>query len=86
MVGIDIKRKRKSIEHAEQVKLVQRVRAFHPDVLIAAIPNGGDRSASERVRLHGEGVLAGLGLDRDPCATVVVRCHVALLQQRAVQK
>jgi len=60
MVGIDLKRKRKSIEHAEQVKLVQRVRAFYPDVLIAAIPNGGDRSASERVRLHGEGVLAGM--------------------------
>jgi hypothetical protein len=60
MVGIDIKRKRKSIEHAEQVKLVQRVRAFYPDVLIAAIPNGGDRSASERVRLHSEGVLAGM--------------------------
>ena len=60
MVGIDLKRKRKSIEHAEQVKLVQRVRAFYPDVIIAAIPNGGDRTASERVRLHGEGVLAGM--------------------------
>jgi hypothetical protein len=51
---------RLSIEHKEQVKLVQRVRAFYPDVLIAAIPNGGSRSASERVRLHGEGVLAGM--------------------------
>ena len=60
MVGIDIKRKRKSIEHKEQVRLVQRVRAFYPDVLIAAIPNGGDRTASERVRLHHEGVLAGM--------------------------
>ena len=60
MAGIDIKRKRKSIEHKEQVRLVQRVRAFYPDVLIAAIPNGGDRTASERVRLHGEGVLAGM--------------------------
>ena len=60
MVGIDLKRKRQSIEHKEQVRLVQRVRAFYPDVLIAAIPNGGDRTASERVRLHGEGVLAGM--------------------------
>ena len=56
---VNIKRK-KSIEHTEQVKLVQRVRAFYPDVLIAAIPNGGDRTASERVRLHQEGVMAGM--------------------------
>ena len=51
---------RKSIEHTEQVKLVQRVRAFYPDTIIASIPNGGDRTASERVRLHSEGVLAGM--------------------------
>ena len=51
---------RKSIEHTEQVKLVQRVRAFYPDTIIASIPNGGDRTASERVRLHQEGVLAGM--------------------------
>ena len=56
---VAVKRK-KSIEHTEQVKLVQRVRAFYPDVLIAAIPNGGDRTASERVRLHQEGVMAGM--------------------------
>ena len=55
-----VARLRKSIEHTEQVKLVQRVRAFYPDVIIAAIPNGGDRTASERVRLHQEGVLAGM--------------------------
>lgn len=35
-----VARLRKSIEHTEQVKLVQRVRAFYPDVIIAAIPNG----------------------------------------------
>jgi len=57
---VDIKRKRKSIEHIDQVKVVQHVRAFYPEVIIAAIPNGGDRSASERVRLHSEGVLAGM--------------------------
>ena len=57
---VNIKRKRSSIEHTEQVKLVQRVRAFYPDVIIAAIPNGGDRTALERVRLYSEGVLAGM--------------------------
>ena len=57
---VDIKRKRKSIEHIDQVKVVQHFRAFYPDIIIAAIPNGGDRTASERVRLHSEGVLAGM--------------------------
>jgi len=57
---VDIKRKRKSIEHIDQVKVVQYFRAFYPDCIIAAIPNGGDRTASERVRLHSEGVLAGM--------------------------
>ena len=57
---VAVKRKRKNVEHTEQVKLVQRVRAFYPDVIIAAIPNGGSRTASERVRLHGEGVLPGM--------------------------
>ena len=55
-----VDRLRKSIEHTEQVKLVQRVRAFYPDTIIASIPNGGDRTALERVRLHSEGVLAGM--------------------------
>jgi len=40
--------------------VVQHFRAFYPDIIIAAIPNGGDRTASERVRLHSEGVLAGM--------------------------
>ena len=57
---VDLKRKRKNIEHIDQVKVVQHFRAFYPDVIIAAIPNGGDRTASERVRLHSEGVLAGM--------------------------
>lgn len=56
MVGV----KRKTVEHQEQVRLVQRVRAFYPGVIIAAIPNGGDRRASERLRLAQEGVLAGM--------------------------
>ena len=57
---VDLKRKRKSVEHIDQVKVVQHFRAFYPDIIIAAIPNGGDRTASERVRLHHEGVLAGM--------------------------
>ena len=57
MVGLA---RRAQVEHTEQVKLVQRVRAFYPDVIIAAIPNGGSRTAQERLRLHGEGVLAGM--------------------------
>jgi hypothetical protein len=57
---VDIKRKRKNTEHTEQVKVVQHVRAFYPDVIIAAIPNGGDRTVSERLKLNFEGVLAGM--------------------------
>ena len=61
MVGLA---RRAQVEHTEQVKLVQRVRAFYPDVIIAAIPNGGSRTAQERLRLHGEGVLAGMPAER----------------------
>ena len=57
MVGLT---RRAQVEHTEQVRLVQRVRAFYPDVIIAAIPNGGARTAQERLRLYGEGVLAGM--------------------------
>ena len=57
---VDLKRKRKNTEHIDQVKVVQHFRAFYPDIIIAAIPNGGDRSPLERVRLHSEGVLAGM--------------------------
>jgi len=63
MVGLSEDRQRKQrrqVEHTEQVRLVQRVRAFYPDVIIAAIPNGGARTAQERLRLYGEGVLAGM--------------------------
>jgi hypothetical protein len=60
MVGVRVTPKRRYKEHSDQVKVVQRVRAFHPGVIIAAIPNGGDRTASERVRLAAEGVLSGM--------------------------
>ena len=46
-------------EHTEQVILVNRVRQFYPDVIIAAVPNGGWRKATEARRLKAEGVLPG---------------------------
>jgi len=35
------------------------VRAFHPDLLLIAIPNGGYRKATEAIKLKAEGVVAG---------------------------
>lgn len=52
--------RKRRIEHTEQARVVARVRAFYPDVIVAAIPNGGSRTAQERVSLHAEGVLAGM--------------------------
>ncbi len=59
----DIKKpfiKRKSSESVEQIKFVQHVRTFNPDVLVFSVPNGGDVSASQRIRLTQEGMLAGV--------------------------
>lgn len=52
--------KRKSIESVEQIKFVQYVRTFHPDLVIFSVPNGGDVSATQRIRLTQEGMLAGM--------------------------
>ena len=52
--------KRKSTESVEQIKFVQHVRTFNPEVVIFSIPNGGDVSASQRIRLTQEGMLAGM--------------------------
>ena len=41
MVGLRSRRR----EHTEQAKVVAKVRAFYPDVVVAAIPNGGSRTA-----------------------------------------
>lgn len=46
-------------EHVEQVQVVAHLRTFHPDVLVAAVPNGGKRSKTEAARLKAEGVLPG---------------------------
>ncbi len=73
----DIKKpfiKRKSTESVEQIKFVQHVRTFYPEVVIFSIPNGGDVSATQRIRLTQEGMLAGMpdvmlfGLDRSTLA------------------
>ena len=52
-------RRRQSKEHSEQTRFVMRVRAFHPDVLCFAIPNGASVSAAQRLRLTHEGMMAG---------------------------
>jgi len=59
----DIKKpfiKRKSTESVEQIKFVQHVRTFHPELVIFSVPNGGDVSATQRIRLTQEGMLAGV--------------------------
>jgi len=66
--------KRKSTESVEQIKFVQHVRTFHPELVIFSVPNGGDVSASQRIRLTQEGMLAGVpdvmvfGLNRSTLA------------------
>jgi len=47
-------------EHYEQVELVNWFRHTYPDVLIYAVPNGGNRSESEANALVLEGVVAGI--------------------------
>ncbi len=47
-------------EHQEQVILVGRIRAFHPDILVYAVPNGGGRTGWDATRLKAEGVLPGV--------------------------
>jgi len=56
---VDRLRKRKSLEHTEQVKFVSWVRVFYPELICAAIPNGADVSISQRIKLTQEGLLAG---------------------------
>lgn len=46
-------------EHHEQALLVSQLRLFHPELLIAAVPNGAAVSALQRIRLVSEGVLPG---------------------------
>jgi len=52
-------RRRQSKEHTEQTRFVMRVRAFHPEVLCFAVPNGAAVSSANRMRLVHEGMMAG---------------------------
>lgn len=54
------KKAKEPTESAEQIKLINRIRHFHPDITVFAIPNGGNRSAMEATKLKEEGVLAGV--------------------------
>lgn len=52
--------RRRRSERTEQITLVTRVRHFHPDVIIFAVPNGGNRNPREAANLKAEGVLPGV--------------------------
>lgn len=52
-------RRRQSKEHSEQTRFVMKVRAFRPEVLCFAVPNGASVSAAQRLRLVHEGMMAG---------------------------
>ena len=47
-------------EHSMQVKVVQYVRTFYPEVLILSVPNGAGTSAKNRLALYAEGLLPGV--------------------------
>lgn len=47
-------------EHEIQVKVVQHIRAFHPECLIFAIPNGSATTPKNRLHLHKEGMMSGV--------------------------
>lgn len=47
-------------EHSLQTKVVQYVRTFYPDIIIASIPNGSGTTAKNRLHLYTEGLLAGM--------------------------
>ena len=59
MTAAPTPRRRQSKEHSEQTRFVMKVRAFHPDVLCFAVPNGASVSAAQRLRLTHEGMMAG---------------------------
>ena len=47
-------------EHDHQKAVVHWLRHFHPHLIIAAIPNGEQRSRTTGAKLKAEGVLAGM--------------------------
>jgi hypothetical protein len=54
------KTKKLRSEHQEQVRFASVLRAFYPECLWFAVPNGGQRLPKEAVRLKAEGVRAGV--------------------------
>ena len=56
---VAITRKKRS-EQKEQIRFVQYIRTFRPDILIASIPNGAGVSSHQRIKLTQEGMLAGM--------------------------
>jgi VRR-NUC domain len=57
MVGII---RKKSAEQKDQIKFVQYIRTFYPDLIIASIPNGAGVTPSHRIKLVHEGLFAGM--------------------------
>ena len=49
----------RELEHREQCAFIRWVRYAHPGLLVAAIPNGGNRDAITGKKLKDEGVMAG---------------------------
>ena len=47
-------------EHSIQVKLIQYIKTFYPNILIFSIPNGANTTAINRVNLVKEGLLTGV--------------------------
>ncbi len=47
-------------EHSMQVRVVQYVRTFYPEVLILSVPNGAGTTAKNRLALYAEGLLPGV--------------------------
>jgi hypothetical protein len=47
-------------EHNIQVKIIQYLRTFYPEMIVHSIPNGANVSAKNRLYLHNEGLLKGV--------------------------
>lgn len=51
---------KKSTEQKEQIKFVQFMRTFMPEIIVASIPNGAATTSANRIKLRNEGLLAGM--------------------------
>lgn len=55
-----VKKEKIRDEHTEQVRFMAVLRNFYRDILVFAVPNGGQRNPKEAKRLVDEGVLSGV--------------------------